>query len=196
MFIKNLCALSALQSVPLHTRAHSDNPLLALFSHPTLGWGFCRWFCFWTPLYQRAWTWHRDRCCLKKQKYGRHRSIKSRTEKHKSRERRRNSTSPVSDGQIVSSLQLDVQLVHSWATDGSLRRDARGAWGTHNLLDETHGFTTAGHKISHSIIARTYCQSKLTNISKGNNTCCDWSVAFSRSTCICGQTTTNTGWRS
>lgn len=48
-----------------------------------------------------------------------------------------NFTSSVSDGQVVSSLQLDLQLVHPRAVDGSVSRDPRGTWSTHSLSGET-----------------------------------------------------------
>lgn len=70
-------------SLPSHTKVHSDNPISALFSHPTPGWGFCGWFCFWTPLYRRAWTWHRDRCCLKQKEQKSSQSYKIKTTKRR-----------------------------------------------------------------------------------------------------------------
>lgn len=52
------------------------------------------------------------------------------------RRRRRHRTSSVPDGQVVSSLQHDVQLVHAGAGGGRLSRISGGAGGRHALQGE------------------------------------------------------------
>lgn len=120
-------------SSPWHTTVHSDCPAPPLSSHPTLGSGSGGWFYSWTPLSRPAWTWHRDRCCLWKTVIIEKSVLGDLFKKYNNLLWRHKLTSSVPHGQVVSPLELDLQLVHPWAVNRPLRRNRWWARSAHRL---------------------------------------------------------------
>lgn len=86
---------------------------------------------------------------------------------HKEEERAEDQrTSSVSDSQVVSSLQLHIQLVHLRGVGGRLRRAPRGGGRPHNLLGTSHVSVT-NSEVDLSIATKPIIQEDLFFFFKG-----------------------------